>query len=111
MKKKNLIKGGAAGLLTLLLTAAMGCFASFAYDSASLKTCTVENRNTVVITGTAEKDMPQETVPETLEDGSWCLRRRRFPTTAIIICLSCSPMRQGSDPGRTMRPGAIKRKS
>ncbi len=61
MKKKNLIKGGAAGLLTLLLTAAMGCFASFAYDSASLKTCTVENRNTVVITGTAEKDVPQET--------------------------------------------------
>ena len=70
MKKKNLIKGGAAGLLTLLLTAAMGCFASFAYDSASLKTCTVENRNTVVITGTAEKDVPQETVPETLEDGT-----------------------------------------
>ena len=33
MKKKNLIKGSAAGLLTLLLTAAMGCFASFAYDT------------------------------------------------------------------------------
>lgn len=111
MKKKNLIKGGAAGLLTLLLTAAMGCFASFAYDSASLKTCTVENRNTVVITGTAEKDVPQETVPETLEDGTVVPPETEVPTTAIIICLSCSPMRQGSDPGRTMRPGAIKRKS
>ena len=66
MKKKNLIKGGAAGLLTLLLTAATGCFASFAYDSASLKTCTVENLNTVVINGTAEKDVPQETVPGTV---------------------------------------------
>ena len=111
-EKKNLIKGGAAGLLTLLLTAAMGCFASFTYDSASLKTCTVENRNTVVITGTAEKDVPQETVPRDLRgrdrgasgDGGSL-------TTAIIICLSCSPMKQGSDPGRTMRPGAIKRKS
>lgn len=95
MKKKNLIKGGAAGLLTLLLTAAMGCFASFAYDSASLKTCTVENRNTVVITGTAEKDMPQETVPETLEDGNVVPPETEVPDDGYYYLFELQPYETG----------------
>ena len=95
MKKKNLIKGGAAGLLTLLLTAAMGCFASFAYDSASLKTCTVENRNTVVITGTAEKDMPQETVPETLEDGTVVPPETEVPDDGYYYLFELQPSETG----------------
>ena len=95
MKKKNLIKGGAAGLLTLLLTAAMGCFASFAYDSASLKTCTVENRNTVVITGTAEKDVPQETVPETLEDGTVVPPETEVPDDGYYYLFELQPYEIG----------------
>lgn len=95
MKKKNLIKGGAAGLLTLLLTAAMGCFASFAYDSASLKTCTVENRNTVVITGTAEKDVPQETVPETLEDGNVVPPETEVPDDGYYYLFELQPYETG----------------
>ena len=95
MKKKNLIKGGAAGLLTLLLTAAMGCFASFAYDSASLKTCTVENRNTVVITGTAEKDVPQETVPETLEDGTVLPPETEVPDDGYYYLFELQPYETG----------------
>lgn len=95
MKKKNLIKGGAAGLLTLLLTAAMGCFASFAYDSASLKTCTVENRNTVVITGMAEKDVPQETVPETLEDGTVVPPETEVPDDGYYYLFELQPYETG----------------
>lgn len=95
MKKKNLIKGGAAGLLTLLLTAAMGCFASFAYDSASLKTCTVENQNTVVITGTAEKDVPQETVPETLEDGTVVPPETEVPDDGYYYLFELQPYETG----------------
>ena len=95
MKKKNLIKGGAAGLLTLLLTAAMGCFASFAYDSASLKTCTVENRNTVVITGTAEKDVPQEAVPETLEDGTVVPPETEVPDDGYYYLFELQPYETG----------------
>ena len=95
MKKKNLIKGGAAGLLTLLLTAAMGCFASFAYDSASLKTCTVENRNTVVITGTAEKDVPQETVPEALEDGTVVPPETEVPDDGYYYLFELQPYETG----------------
>lgn len=95
MKKKNLIKDGAAGLLTLLLTAAMGCFASFAYDSASLKTCTVENRNTVVITGTAEKDVPQETVPETLEDGTVVPPETEVPDDGYYYLFELQPYETG----------------
>lgn len=95
MKKKNLIKGSAAGLLTLLLTAAMGCFASFAYDSASLKTCTVENRNTVVITGTAEKDVPQETVPETLEDGTVVPQETEVPDDGYYYLFELQPYETG----------------
>lgn len=95
MKKKNLIKSSAAGLLTLLLTAAMGCFASFAYDSASLKTCTVENRNTVVITGTAEKDVPQETVPETLEDGTVVPPETEVPDDGYYYLFELQPYETG----------------
>ena len=95
MKNKNLIKGSAAGLLTLLLTAAMGCFASFAYDSASLKTCTVENRNTVVITGTAEKDVPQETVPETLEDGTVVPPETEVPDDGYYYLFELQPYETG----------------
>ena len=110
MKKKNLIKGGAAGLLTLLLTAAMGCFASFAYDSASLKTCTVENRNTVVITGTAEKDVPQETVPETLEDGTVVPPETEVPDDGYYYLFELQPYETGIGslfPGEIQIPGCI----
>lgn len=66
MKKRHLFQNGAAVLLGLLLTAAVGCFTSFAYDTASLKTCTVENRTSIVITGeaaageTAEGEIPDD---------------------------------------------------
>ena len=37
MKKRTLFRSGAAFLMGLLMTAAVGCFTSFAYDSAWLK--------------------------------------------------------------------------
>ena len=72
-----------------------GCFASFAYDSASLKTCTVENRNTVVITGTAEKDVPQETVPETLEDGTVVPPETEVPDDGYYYLFELQPYETG----------------
>lgn len=71
MKKGTLLRNGAALLLGLLLTAAAGCFTSFAYDTASLKTCTVENRNTIVVTGTASAGELNE--EETPDDGYYYL--------------------------------------
>lgn len=72
MKKKNLLRGGAGLVLGLLMTAAVGCFTSFAYDSASLKTCTVENGNSIVITGTASADT-QPGEGEIPDDGYYYL--------------------------------------
>ena len=53
MKKRTLFRSGAAFLMGLLMTAAVGCFTSFAYDSAWLKACSVENGNSISVTGTA----------------------------------------------------------
>lgn len=53
MKIRKLFQSGAALCLGALTALAFGCFTSFAYDSASLSTCTVENGNSIVVTGTA----------------------------------------------------------
>ena len=53
MKKRTLFRSGAAFLMGLLMTAEVGCFTSFAYDSAWLKACSVENGNSISVTGTA----------------------------------------------------------
>ena len=45
MKKRTLFRSGAAFLMGLLMTAAVGCFTSFAYDSARLKACSVEKQH------------------------------------------------------------------
>ena len=50
MKKRTLFRSGAAFLMGLLMTAAVGCFTSFAYDSAWLKACSVENGNSISVT-------------------------------------------------------------
>jgi len=71
MKKSGFFKGGVAVLTGLFLTAFAGCFTGLAYDSASLNTCTVENRNTVVITGTAAKGEAVE--GEAPDDGYYYL--------------------------------------
>ena len=71
MKKGKRIREAGPLLLGLLLTAVFGCFTSFAYDSASLTTCTVENKNTVVVTGTAVSGTLNE--GETPDDGYYYL--------------------------------------
>lgn len=71
MKKRGLLRSGVGLVLGLLMTAAVGCFTSFAYDSASLKTCTVESGNSIVITGTAAAGALEE--GETPDDGYYYL--------------------------------------
>ncbi|MEY8394736.1 DUF5722 domain-containing protein [Lachnospiraceae bacterium 45-P1] len=71
MKKRKRIREAGSLLMGLLLTAVFGCFTSFAYDSASLTTCTVENKNTVVVTGTAVSGTLNE--GETPDDGYYYL--------------------------------------
>lgn len=71
MKKRTLFRNGAALLFGLLLAAAVGGFTSFAYDTASLNTCTVENRNSIIVTGTAAAGEPNE--EETPDDGYYYL--------------------------------------
>ena len=55
----------------LLMTAAVGCFTSFAYDSARLKACSVENGNSISVTGTATTGALNE--GETPDDGYYYL--------------------------------------
>ena len=71
MKKRTLFRSGAAFLMGLLMTAAVGCFTSFAYDSARLKACSVENGNSISITGTATTGALNE--GETPDDGYYYL--------------------------------------
>lgn len=71
MRKGKKFRAGAVLLLGLLTAAVFGCFTSFAYDSASLTTCTVENRNTVVVTGAAASGALNE--GETPDDGYYYL--------------------------------------
>lgn len=60
MTKRKFFRSGAAILLGALATLAFGCFTSFAYDSASLGTCSVENGNSIVVTGTAAAGAAEE---------------------------------------------------
>ena len=71
MKKRTLFRSGAAFLMGLLMTAAVGCFTSFAYDSARLKACSVENGNSISVTGTATTGALNE--GETPDDGYYYL--------------------------------------
>ena len=71
MKKRTLFRSGAAFLMGLLMTAAVGCFTSFAYDSAWLKACSVENGNSISVTGTATTGALNE--GETPDDGYYYL--------------------------------------
>ena len=71
MKKRTLFRSGAAFLMGLLMTAAVGCFTSFAYDSARLKACSVENGNSISVTGTATAGALNE--GETPDDGYYYL--------------------------------------
>ena len=66
MKKRTIFQKGTALVFGLMLTALTGCFTSFAYDSASLTGCTVENQNSIVVKGTAKKDTaPNTTAAQT----------------------------------------------
>lgn len=71
MKKMNLFRSGAALLLGLVAAASFGVLTSFAYDSASLSTCTVENGSNIVVTGTASAGELLE--GETPDDGYYYL--------------------------------------
>lgn len=71
MKKRKRIREAGPLLMGLLMAAVFGCFTSFAYDSASLTTCTVEGKNTVVVTGTAASGTLNE--GETPDDGYYYL--------------------------------------
>ena len=71
MKKRTLFRSGAVFLMGLLMTAAVGCFTSFAYDSARLKACSVENGNSISVTGTATTGALNE--GETPDDGYYYL--------------------------------------
>ena len=77
MKKRTLFRSGAAFLMGLLMTAAVGCFTSFAYDSARLKACSVENGNSISVTGTAT---------------AGALNEGKLRMMAIIICSSFTHM-------------------
>ncbi len=59
------------------MTAAVGCFTSFAYDSARLKACSVENGNSISVTGTAT---------------TGALNEGKLRMMAIIICSSFTHM-------------------
>ncbi len=72
MKKNSLLRGGTAVILGVLMTAAFGAFSSFAYDSAKLNTCTIENGNSIVVTGTVSIDarpMAERLVEVEIEPG------------------------------------------
>ena len=60
MKKRNLFRSGTAAVLGALTALVFGCFTSFAYDTAKLNTCTVENGNSIVVTGTAAAGASEE---------------------------------------------------
>ncbi len=70
MKHKGFGKGAVlfAGLITGVMLAT---FTSFAYDSASLTSCTVENGNSIVVKGTASRSDPSE--DEIADDGYYYL--------------------------------------
>lgn len=59
MKKMNWLKSGAGLVIGVLAAFSFGCLTSLAaYDSASLDTCTIENKSRIVIKGTAESEKP-----------------------------------------------------
>lgn len=61
MRINDRLRSGMLILLGAGMTAAFGAFTSFAYDSASFTTCSVENGNSIVVTGKAQIDTrPQD---------------------------------------------------
>lgn len=72
MDKKNLLKGSVMLTLCILLCAAFGVFTSFAsYDRATLTSCTVENGDSIAVSGTAKSGTLEE--GETADDGYYYL--------------------------------------
>ena len=67
MKINTLFRKGVGVLTGAFILSAFGCFTSFAYDNITFNTCTVENRNSIVVKGTAEKKELQE--GELKDDG------------------------------------------
>lgn len=71
MKKRNWLKSGTGLVLGVLAAFSIGCLTSLAaYDSANLETCIIQDKNRIIISGTAESGkMDAETigvvVPET----------------------------------------------
>ena len=72
MKLKKLLKCGAGSVLGMLAAFSLGGMISFAaYDSAALKTCTIEEKNRIEVTGTASTGVLEE--GETADDGYYYL--------------------------------------
>lgn len=71
MKKRRLLKCGAALALGLLSALTLGCFTGFAYDTFGFSTCTVKDKNTIEITGTAAAGTKEE--GEEPDDGYYYL--------------------------------------
>lgn len=71
MKINTLFRKGVGVLTGAFILSAFGCFTSFAYDNITFNTCTVENRNSIVVKGTAEKKELQE--GELKDDGYYYL--------------------------------------
>lgn len=71
MKINTLFRKGIGVLTGAFILSAFGCFTSFAYDNITFNTCTVENRNSIVVKGTAEKKELQE--GELKDDGYYYL--------------------------------------
>ena len=70
MKCEKLLKSGAALFLGLLTAFSFGCFRSLAaYDTAELKTCTVEGGNRIVVTGTAAAGVPEQPAADGSAEG------------------------------------------
>lgn len=72
MKLKKLLKCGAGSVLGMLAAFSLGGIISFAaYDSAALKTCTIEEKKRIEVTGTASTGVLEE--GETPDDGYYYL--------------------------------------
>lgn len=72
MKLKNWLKCGICSVLGMAAAFSLGGMTSFAaYDSASLKSCTIEDKNRIEVTGTASTGVLEE--GETADDGYYYL--------------------------------------
>ena len=70
MKCEQLLKSGAALFLGILTAFSFGCLRSLAaYDTAELKTCTVEGGNRIVVTGTAAAGVLEQPAADGSTEG------------------------------------------